>query len=225
MTRSLSCAEVEKRAAANPQDAATNVRYLKLLMEEGQLEQSAEFAARLPALEPAAPLAAEAGRALLDAGQFAAAKPLIEYAAKSTPSPSVNVDLAMAMLHTEGAQALSQLDRIPEAQRSGDYYLERAQVLDAAGHLDEALAAIEKARDAAPSRPQLYNQAADFLVRHGRPAEAVQLLDRGARTHCPITGTSCFCKLRCSHLPGRQTTPSEPSRTLKTAGRNGPRDM
>ncbi len=173
---------VENRIAQNPQDAALNVRYLRLLIAEGKKEDADRVAARLLNLKPPAPLAAEAGRALLDAELYADAKPLLEYAANLSRLPATQLDLALACLYIVGPQeGFAQLDRIPEAERSGDYYLARAGMLDSAGNFPDALAALQHALTAAPTRAALYRQAAVFLARHGKAADAVSLLDRAAR--------------------------------------------
>lgn len=175
-------AEVESRFKREPQNPEVNVRYLKLLADEGRTKESTEVASRLLALHPAALLAAEAAHALLDAGKYAEAKPLLQYAAASAPTVEVQLDLALALFHTDGAQpALDQLERIPEKQRSGDYYLARAQMLDAEGKPDDALAELQHALSAAPTRADLYEEAARFLVRRQRPADAVRLMDGAAR--------------------------------------------
>ena len=94
----------------------------------------------------------------------------------------VQLDLAPALFHTDGAQpAIDQLERVPEKQRSGDYYLARAQMLDAEGKPDDALAELQHALSAAPTRADLYEEAARFLVRRQRPADAVRLLDGASR--------------------------------------------
>ncbi len=173
--------EVQKRLKENPQDSAINVRYLKLLIDEGNIDQAGTVAAHLLTLQPPALLAAEAGRALVDAEQYAQAKPLLEYAVRLSPMPEVQLDLAIAVFHTAGAQeGLARLDRVPEAQRSGDYYLARAEMLDAGGRHDDAFAALQRAVAAAPTRSDLYQQAALFLARNGRSVDAVQLLDKAS---------------------------------------------
>jgi tetratricopeptide (TPR) repeat protein len=174
--------EVESRFKKEPQNPEVSVRYLKLLADEGKTKESAEVASQLLALHPPALLAADAAHALLDAGQYVEAKCLLHYAVISTPTAEVQLDLAMALFHTDGVQpAMAQLDRIPEKQRSGDYYLARAQILNAEGKPDDALAALQHALSAAPTRADLYEEAARFLVRSHRPADAVHLLDEAER--------------------------------------------
>jgi predicted Zn-dependent protease len=70
------------------------------------------------------------------------------------------------------------LERIPQAQRSGDYYLVRAQALDACGRSDEAAAALSQGLRAHPTRADLYRYAAAFLIERGRAANAVTVMDR-----------------------------------------------
>jgi Flp pilus assembly protein TadD len=72
------------------------------------------------------------------------------------------------------------LDSVPEAIRGGDYYLARAQMLDASGRPEDAAAALRQALRAAPKRPDLYWQAAAFLSTSGKTAEALPLLDQAA---------------------------------------------
>ena len=46
--------------------------------------------------------------------------------------PNPGLGLIVALLHTAGAEAaLEKLDNVPDGQRDGDYYLLRAQVLQA----------------------------------------------------------------------------------------------
>jgi tetratricopeptide (TPR) repeat protein len=175
-------ARVEKAVSNNPSDAAAQVRYLQLLLEDGNLDQAAATARRLAALKPGAAVLAGAGRTLLVSRQYSLAKELLEEAAAEGPSTEVRLDLAIATFHAAGARlGLQQMDRAPESGRSGDYYLARAQMLDASGRSAEALAALDQALEAAPQRPDLYQQAAAFLSKNGRAPEALRLLDQATR--------------------------------------------
>ncbi|MGA2354632.1 MAG: tetratricopeptide repeat protein [Terriglobales bacterium] len=175
-------AEVESRFKKEPDNPEVNVRYLQLLVDEGQTKEAADVALQLQSLHPPPLLAAEAAQALLRAAQYAEAKPLLQYAAASAPTIEVQLDLAIALFHTDGVQsAMTQLERVPDKQRLGDYYLARAQVLDAEGKPDEALADLQHALGAAPTRADLYAEAAHFLIRTRRPAEAIRLLDQASR--------------------------------------------
>jgi tetratricopeptide (TPR) repeat protein len=176
-------AEVQSRASKNPPDAGALVRYVKLLLDEGNKDEASAAGARLLALRPLALLAAEAARALLDAERYSEARSLLEYTMRSAPTPEVQLDMAIAMSHIDGPQAaLAQLDRVPESRRSGDYYLARGVMLESAGRFEDALAALKPALGAAPTRALLYEQASAFLIRHNRPADAVGLLGVAARS-------------------------------------------
>jgi tetratricopeptide (TPR) repeat protein len=73
------------------------------------------------------------------------------------------------------------MGRIPEAQRTGDYYLARADMLDSAGSTEAAASDLERALRANPERAGLYHRSALFLIRHGRLETALELLDRASR--------------------------------------------
>jgi len=174
--------DVESRIKKEPQDPDVNLRYLNLLIGEGKTDEVHAQAAHLLSLTPQALVAGQAGRALLDAEDYTDAKALLEYAAAATTAPDVRIDLAIAIFHTGSAeQGLEQLERLSEAQRSGDYYLARAQMLDSVGRVDDALSDLRRALSAAPTRFDLYQQTAMLLVKRQRPVEAVGLVDEASR--------------------------------------------
>ena len=175
-------ARVEAAVAKDPNDGALQLRDLELELDDGRMYQAAEVARRIAALKPDATVLARAGRALLESNQDSLAKDLLERAAAAAPSAEVDLDLAIAVFHVEGAAAgLARLDRVPEASRGGDYFLARAQMLDASGKPEDAVATLEQALRAAPKRADLYRQAAAFLASNGKTAEAVRLLDQATR--------------------------------------------
>ncbi|MCX6627308.1 MAG: tetratricopeptide repeat protein [Candidatus Solibacter sp.] len=172
-------ARVEKAVADHPEDAAAEARYLQLLLDDGKSAEAVAVARRIAGLKPDAAVIAGAGRALLEARQYAASRELLEQAAAESPTADVRLNLALAALHSGGpADGLRQLDRVPEAERGGDFYLARAQMMEAAGRSGDAGTAIEQALRAAPMRSDLYQQAAVLLTGNGRTAEALRLLDR-----------------------------------------------
>ena len=73
------------------------------------------------------------------------------------------------------------MDRIPDSQRTADYFLARAGMLDGVGRSDEAISALDKGLQGTPTRPDLYQQAAFLLIKTNRTDEAKQLLDKAAR--------------------------------------------
>ncbi len=90
--------------------------------------------------------------------------------------------VAVSRFHTQGPQAaMSELDQIPVAYRQGDYYLLEAQVLDSMGKTQEAVDALNLGIRAAPTRSDLYLQAAGFLLKHNLLREASNLLDQASR--------------------------------------------
>jgi tetratricopeptide (TPR) repeat protein len=76
---------------------------------------------------------------------------------------------------------LAKLDNIPVDERSGDYYLLRAQILDSMGKTKEAAESLNRGIRAAPTRSDMYFQAAAFLIKHHQRQEAVGLLADATR--------------------------------------------
>ena len=179
---------VEKAVHDNPGDANAQLHYLKLSLEESQMEQAVATAHAIAGMKPGAAVLADAGRALLTARQYSPARQLLEQAAAADPSAGLELDLAIAAFHhmdglhpTDApfpAEGLRLLNRVPESRWNADYYLARAQMLDASGNAGDAMAALDRAILAAPGRPDLYWQAAVFLNRNGHAPEALKLLDR-----------------------------------------------
>ena len=131
------------------------------------------------------------GVTLLQYEQYEPAREFLELAvasgaARSTSlSPSVSnfrLDLATALFHTQGANAaLAELDKTPEEDRKGDYYLLRAQLLDSLGKMPEAAEALNRGMQASPTRASLYFQGASFLLKYGLRKEALALLEQASR--------------------------------------------
>jgi tetratricopeptide (TPR) repeat protein len=175
---------VEKAVHDNPGDANAQLHYLKLSLEENQMEEAVATAQAIARMKPGAAVLADAGRALLAARRYAPAKELLEQAAASDPSAGLELDLSISAFHNTGAaEGLRLLLRVAESRRNADYYLARAQMLDAAGKTasekaGDVMADLDRAIRAAPGRPDLYWQAAVHLNGNGHAPEAMQLLDR-----------------------------------------------
>ena len=166
-------ARIEKAIADHPDDAAMQVNYLKLSIADGQIPQATGAARKVLALKPGAILLTDAGRAMLAAHQYPIAKDLLEQAAVSEGAAGLDLDLATALFHTDGAASgLQQLDKVPAAARGGDYYALRAQMLPPA----EAIGVMKQAIQAEPQRTDLYWEAAALMVRNRRTGEALRLL-------------------------------------------------
>ncbi len=173
---------VEKAVKENPGDANALLHYLKLALEDRQTEQAVSAANSLAALSASPAILADAGRAMLEARQYGAARDLLERAAAASPAAGLELPLAIAAFHSAGASAgLKLMERVPEAARNADYYLALAQMRDAAGREADALSAIDRALAAAPNRVEIYWQKVVFLKREGHVREALDLLDRAAK--------------------------------------------
>jgi tetratricopeptide (TPR) repeat protein len=174
-------ARVEKGVKERPDDVATLVLYLKLSIADGRMDDVSTAAGKIAADKPGAILLTDAGRALLAAKQYKLAKQMLEQA-EAAGATDLNLELAIAGFQTDGlAAGLQRLDRVPASDRGGDYYLAKAQMLDASGKPQEAIAAIELGVKAEPARPDLYWQAAVLMMANQRAADALQLLDQAAK--------------------------------------------
>ena len=176
-------ARVEKAVREHPEDAATQLEYLKVVLGGGDPDLAATVVKRIVELKPASNMLADAGHALLEAGRFDLSRDLLRQAAASGPgTPGVQFDLAMATFRAEGAASgaragLEMLDRIPDSQRDGEYYFARAQLLEACGKSSESAAALDDAVRASSNRPELGVRAAAFLISKGRGTEALRLIE------------------------------------------------
>ncbi len=92
-----------------------------------------------------------------------------------------NLDLAIALFFAEGPEkALNALEQAPESERSGDYLLLKASLLDAAGRRAEAEKILERGLPLSISRPQIAQQAALLMVRNDRKDRALEFLEKAA---------------------------------------------
>jgi tetratricopeptide (TPR) repeat protein len=172
-------ARVERQVRQHPDDAQANVNYLRLLLEDGDAGRAAETARKIAGIAPPAAVLADAGRALLEARQYGPARELLEQAAKTAPSAGLQLDLAIAAFHESGpAEGARLLDRIPDSGRGGDYYLARAEILEASGAAQEAAAAVDRALSATRVQPRLYLRACAILLHAGRTEDAMRISAR-----------------------------------------------
>lgn len=124
---------------------------------------------------------ARCGRDLIKAGQAGAAAEFLRTAAAvKSPADDLLYDLAVADFHASGAAtALAALDRIAGAKRNAEYYLLRAEILDAARRPDDAVAALARSR-LAPcpegAGPDFYLEWSAMLLIHDKRADALDVL-------------------------------------------------
>jgi superkiller protein 3 len=176
-------ARVEKAVREHPEDAIAQSQYLKLSLEEGQMDQAARAAGAIANLKTSAAVMADAGRALVEARQFVPARELLEKAAAADPSAGLELDVSIAVFQTAGAtDGLRQLERVPASRRGADYQVARAQMLNAAGKAEDAIAAMNRAIELAPKQPELYWQASVLLHRSKRGEEAIALLSKAEQS-------------------------------------------
>ena len=180
---SANVAELRDLASANPTHWPLKFRLGEELLAEGKVPQALEAFREIKDSTSGRVASAECGRALLDAGQFKAARDFLESAVEAEPSNSLRrVDLAIAVFHDAGPEsALSQLDKTPAPARQGDYYLLRAQLLDALRRPQEAAEALHRGIQSSPTRPDLYFQAALFMVDHNQVEAMLDFLARADR--------------------------------------------
>ena len=171
---------LRRNITAQPDAASLQVQLGKALLQEGNFDQAivAFRAARKVSSDPE--LLAACGRLLLGYNQFTVSREFLESALAANPSAAdLRLDLAIAVINSAGAEeALKILNETPSQQRRGDYYLLRAQILDAMNRNEEAAEALNRGFAAAPTRADLYFQGAIFLIKHGQYKQAISFLDQ-----------------------------------------------
>lgn len=175
-------ANVRRNLAANPGDPRWKIRLGTELLAEGKTAEGLEVFREVRTAADDALLAAS-GRILLEFGQYALSRQFLESALAGNPLlTAAHLDLAIVVFHQQSPEdALSELDKTPAEDRSGDFYLLRAQILDSLGKMEEAASALNRGIQAAPTRPSLYRQATGFLLKHKLYHEAETLLEQVTR--------------------------------------------
>jgi len=176
-------ANLRRNAAADPGNLQWKFRLGRELLADGNTAEGLAVLRDLKSVTTDPSLLAVSGKTLLEFGQYDPARQFLEPAVAADPSLSAaRLDLAIARFHLQTPEAaLAELDRTAPADRKGDYYLLRAQLLDALGKIQEAVEALNRGIRAAPTRPDLYLQATAFLLKHKLNNEAVNLLKQAAR--------------------------------------------
>jgi tetratricopeptide (TPR) repeat protein len=170
---------LRKEAFAHQDDPELQLRLASLLLVDGRVEQAeVEFRVLLTRnLESRTWL--QAGSYLMGFERYQLAREFLERAAVA--NPAANLDLAIAIFYLEGpAKALDVLERAPVQQRSGDYLLLKAKILDAAGQAGESEKVLEEGLQLSDSRPKIAKEAALLLVRHDRKDLALEFLAKAA---------------------------------------------
>ena len=176
-------ANLRRNAATDPGNSQWKLRLGRELLAQGSTAEGMDVFRELRSASSDPGLLAASGRALLEFEQYDAARQFLEPAIAADLSLSAaRLDLAITRFHlqTPGA-ALAELDQTALTDRKGDYYLLRAQLLDAQGQMQEAVDALNRGIRAAPTRPDLYLQATAFLLKHKLNHEALNLLEQASR--------------------------------------------
>ena len=161
-------------AKAHPDDPELQLNFASLLLADGRIEESSKEFHVLLSKNAESRVWEEAGRFLLQFEQYPLAR---EFLARTT----ANLDLSLALVFTDGPEkALAALEKTPDKEQSGDYFLLKASILDTAGQAAEAENVLERGLRLPISRPQIVQQAALLLVRHNRNDLALDLLTRAA---------------------------------------------
>jgi Flp pilus assembly protein TadD len=160
-------------ARARPDDAVLQMHLGSLLLADGQIEEAGREFRVLLGMNADAATWGQAGRALLDAGQYELARALLERA-------GARLDLAIALLQTSGPEAaLQALDQVLPDDRTSDVLLLKARILDGAGRAAEAQQLLADGLAGNVPRPRVAEQAALLLAKYGRYREAEELLKKG----------------------------------------------
>lgn len=168
---------LRRESRAHPGDAVLQQHLASLLVTSGQVDEGIREFRGLLSGNPDPAIAREAGLFLLSARQYAMARDFLEPAAAAWPA--VRIDLAFATFAIAGpSEALRVLGRVAPEDRSGDYFLLRARLLDAAGQDAEAAKVLQQGLKQISSHSQIVYQAAALLVKQGQPEDALALLGR-----------------------------------------------
>jgi tetratricopeptide (TPR) repeat protein len=173
-------ANLQRNIAADPSDPHWKLRLGGELLADEKTAEGLEVFRQLQAAQDPGVLAAS-GKILVEFRQYEAARPFLERVLAASPDLSdARLDLSIALFHLQTPEAaLTELNRTVE--RTGDYYLLKAQILDAQGKIEEGANALNRGIRAAPTRPNLYHQAARFLLKHKMYQEAQALLEQASR--------------------------------------------
>lgn len=202
-------ARLERQVRQHPDDAQALLNYLRLQLEESAADRAVETARKIASLNPSTAVLAGAGRALLEARQYGPARQLLEQAAKAAPDTGLELDLAIAALHGSGpAEGARLLDGVPDSHRRGDYYLARAEILEASGASQEAVAAVDRALSATPAQARLYLRACAIMLHAGRTEDTLRI-SAAAMTAFPQDRTVLLLRALILEKTGR-TVEAEP---------------
>ncbi len=151
----------------------------RFLLANGRRGEALKEFEQILAADAAPPVMAECGHALIDSAEYELARRFLERAVAAQPDAATQLDYAMALAGAgDPASAVKALDQMNDKDRQGDYYLLRAQVLDALGRVKDAVDSLNLGFQKSPTRPDLYESATQFLLKHRMDAEALKLVEQ-----------------------------------------------
>jgi Flp pilus assembly protein TadD len=162
-------------ARDHPNDPELQLALASLLLTDGRGEEAMAAFRELLTRNADGRIWEQAGKSLVRAGQYGLAKDFLERA-----GPAAQLDLAIAVLHTEGPRAA--LTALGEPILTGDYLLLKAWLLDAAGERAAADEALREGLRYPTSRPEPARQAALLLLERDRKTEVLEVLGRGLKS-------------------------------------------
>ncbi|MFN7993975.1 MAG: tetratricopeptide repeat protein [Bryobacteraceae bacterium] len=170
MRRSI--ARLTRDAHDHPSDPELQLSLARLLLSAGRAAEAKAAFQELLTRSADNRLWNQAGKALLDAGQYSMAKKFLERG-------DAPMDLAIATLLASGPnEALQVLEKVPQEQRGGDFLLLKARILDTGGRSAEADEALQEGLRLSASRPEIAQAGAVLLVKHKRVEDAMDLIAR-----------------------------------------------
>lgn len=168
--------------AASPSDPELQVQMGALLLNDGETEQALRVFGEVLRLSPGTPVLNEAATALVEHQQYGLAREFLARVVSADPSVDNRLELAAATFRAVGADAgLDEIDKIPVANRNGDVYLLRAQILDALGRFTDSAESLNAGFRMEPRRADLYFWASVFLLKHKRDQQALELLEQATK--------------------------------------------
>jgi len=176
-------ANLRIRLRMNPDSVSLKVRIAQEELAQGERQQALEMFQKVLTESSDPRVLQDCASALLDNEEYEPARGLLEKVLSIEPSRTdARLDLAIAVFRTTGADAaLAELSRVPPIQQKGDFFLLKAQLLEAEGKPEQAAAALNRGFEASPTRADLYFQAALFLVKHNQVQQMVDVLGRAEK--------------------------------------------
>lgn len=171
---------LQRQVLASPADPMLKARLARALLAQGETEKGLAAFRDVRTMTQDPRILRDCAQVLMEYREFGLAREFLDPVVEADPSArDARLDLAIATFHSvDAAAGLAVLDKTPADQRHGDYFLLRAQILDAMGKLEEATADLNRGFAAAPTRSDLYFQAALFLIKHQQYHKAVYLLEQ-----------------------------------------------